>query len=59
MQLEDALILPLAERVLDEADWLLLDAAFANSCDPLTGKFPRDPIFDRLFARIVMSRTTG
>jgi hemerythrin-like domain-containing protein len=59
MQLEDALILPLAERVLDEADWLLLDAAFANSCDPVTGKFPRDPIFDRLFARIVMSRTTG
>lgn len=57
MHLEDSVVLPLAEQVLDEADWLLLDAAFASNCDPLTGKYPRDPIYDRLFTRIVMSRT--
>jgi hemerythrin-like domain-containing protein len=56
MQLEDSVVLPLAEQVLDEADWLLLDAAFASNCDPLTGKYPRDPIYDRLFTRIVMSQ---
>jgi hemerythrin-like domain-containing protein len=59
MQLEDSVVLPLAEQVLDEADWLLLDAAFASNCDPLTGKYPRDPIYDRLFTRIVMSRVSS
>jgi hemerythrin-like domain-containing protein len=59
MQLEDSVVLPLAEQVLDEADWLLLDAAFASNCDPLTGKYPRDPIYDRLFTRIVMSRASS
>ena len=58
MQLEDSVILPLAEKVLDEADWLLLDAAFASNCDPLTGKYPRDPIYDRLFTRIVRNRAS-
>ena len=58
MQLEDSVILPLAEKVLDEADWLLLDAAFASNCDPLTGKYPRDPLYDRLFTRIVMSASS-
>ena len=29
--------------------------AFATNKDPLTGKFPRDPLYDRLFTRIVMS----
>jgi hemerythrin-like domain-containing protein len=59
MQLEDSVVLPLAEQVLDEADWLLLDAAFASNCDPLTGKYPRDPMYDRLFTRIVMSRASN
>ena len=58
MELEDTVVLPLAEKVLDEADWLLLDAAFASNCDPLTGKYPRDPIYDRLFTRIAMSRAS-
>jgi hypothetical protein len=40
--------------VLTEADWKTLDAAFATNCDPLTGKYPRDPVYDRLFTRIVM-----
>lgn len=54
MRLEETVILPAAERVLGDADWKELDAAFALNCDPLTGKYPRDPAYDRLFTRIVM-----
>jgi hemerythrin-like domain-containing protein len=54
MRLEETVILPAAQRVLSESDWKELDAAFATNCDPLTGKYPRDPIYDRLFSRIVM-----
>ncbi len=53
MRLEEAVILPAAQRVLDEQDWAALDAAFATNCDPLTGKYPRDATYDRLFTRIV------
>ena len=53
MRLEENVILPAAQRVLDEQDWAELDAAFATNCDPLTGKYPRDAIYDRLFTRIV------
>lgn len=54
MRLEETVILPEAERVLSDADWKELDAAFAKNCDPLTGKYPPDPAYDRLFTRIVM-----
>jgi hemerythrin-like domain-containing protein len=54
MHLEEKEILPAAEKSLDAKDWAELDAAFATNCDPLTGKFPRDPLYDRLFTRIVM-----
>ena len=54
MRMEETVILPQAEKVLTEADWKTLDAAFATNCDPLTGKYPRDPVYDRLFTRIVM-----
>lgn len=54
MKLEETVILPEAEKVLSEQDWQALDAAFATNCDPLTGKYPRDPVYDRLFTRIVM-----
>ena len=54
MRLEETVILPAALRVLSEPDWKELDAAFATNCDPLTGKYPRDPAYDRLFTRIVM-----
>lgn len=37
MALEEQELLPLAERVLTEADWGQLDAAFTDSRDPLTG----------------------
>jgi hemerythrin-like domain-containing protein len=54
MRLEETVILPAAQKVLNDADWEELDAAFATNCDPLTGKYPRDPAYDRLFTRIVM-----
>jgi len=54
MRLEESVILPEALRCLNDADWQELDAAFALNCDPLTGKYPRDPAYDRLFTRIVM-----
>ena len=28
--------------------------AFATNCDPITGKYPRDPSYDRLLTHIVM-----
>lgn len=58
MQLEETVILPTAERVLGDADWQLLNAAFAANSDPLTGKYPPDPLYDRLFTRI-MKRGPG
>ena len=54
MRMEEAIIIPEAEKVLTDEDWTVLDAAFATNCDPLTGKYPRDPLYDRLFTRIVM-----
>ena len=54
MRQEETVIMPEAEKALSEADWAALDAAFATNCDPLTGKYPRDPVYDRLFTRIVM-----
>ena len=58
MRLEDTEVLPLAEQVLQESDWAVLDAAFATNCDPLSGKYPRDPLYDRLFTRIVMGASS-
>ena len=54
MRIEETVILPAAEKGLDAADWSELDAAFGANCDPLTGKYPRHVIYDRLFTRIVM-----
>ena len=53
MRLEETVILPAASRVLSEADWKELDSAFATNCDPLTGKYPLDPAYSRLFSLIV------
>ena len=53
LKLEETVILPAALRVLSDEDWREIDAAFESNCDPLTGKYPRDPIYDRLFTRIV------
>jgi hemerythrin-like domain-containing protein len=54
MQLEESVVLPAAERVLNAEDWHALDVAFANNQDPLGGSQARDPVYDRLFTRIVM-----
>jgi hemerythrin-like domain-containing protein len=52
MALEEAQILPLAERVLTEQDWITLDAAFHANRDPLAGHEP-DAEYRALFSRIV------
>ncbi|MCW5655534.1 hemerythrin domain-containing protein [Hydrogenophaga sp.] len=54
MRLEETVVLPEAERSLDESDWQALDVAFSTNQDPLNPHLPRDPAFDRLFTRIVM-----
>lgn len=54
MRLEETVILPAAERLLSAEDWRTLDLAFEQNQDPLSGKYPRDPAYDRLFTRIVM-----
>jgi hemerythrin-like domain-containing protein len=54
MRLEETVILPEAERLLTAADWHAMNAAFATNQNPLSGRIPRDPQFDRLFTHIVM-----
>jgi len=52
MRLEEDVVIPIAERVLTDADWEQLDVAFSGNPDPLTGiAAPED--FDRLYSRIV------
>jgi hemerythrin-like domain-containing protein len=58
MHLEDTVILPEAEKKLTAADWRELDAAFKLNMDPLGGKYPPNPAYDRLFTRIVLKTRT-
>ncbi len=53
MHIEETQILPEAERVLATPDWRVLDMAFSDHGDPLTGSYPHDPIFYRLYTHIV------
>lgn len=53
MAMEEREILPLAERMLSEADWDELDAAFSAARDPLAGQVPPDDEYRALFTRIV------
>jgi len=53
MRTEETEVLPLAQKMLSGEDWTQLDAAFSEHVDPLVGG-DRDPIYDRLFTRIVM-----
>jgi hemerythrin-like domain-containing protein len=53
MRLEENVVLPAALKVLAPEDWKEIDVAFETNCDPLTGQYPRDPIYDQLFTRIV------
>ena len=52
MSLEEREVIPLAERVLTQADWADLDEAFLANRDPLTGSEPA-PDYAALFTRIV------
>lgn len=54
MRLEETDVLPVAEHALQEQDWAELDEAFRRNRDPMSGRYPRDPLFERLFTRIVM-----
>lgn len=54
MRLEETVVLPEAQRVLSGEDWRAIDSAFVANRDPLASTLPRDPVYDRLFTRIVM-----
>jgi hemerythrin-like domain-containing protein len=54
MQLEETVVLAQALQVLDDGDWKSLNSAFSVQGNPLTGKYPREPLYDRLFTRITM-----
>jgi len=54
MRLEETVVLPLAERVLQHNDWMTLDAAFLMNRDPLTGHDP-DGAYRPLFQKILMA----
>ena len=54
MRMEEIDVLPLAERVLTEADWAGLDGAFMQNRDPLTHR-EADDEFRPLFKKILMT----
>ena len=51
MRKEEALLLPLAEKHLTEADWRWIEDAFAGNQDPIADLRERD--FEKLYSRIV------
>lgn len=53
IRLEETVVLPQAEQSFTAADWDTLDAAFEANRDPLGGKYPVEPAYERLFTRIV------
>jgi len=52
MRIEESEVLPLAQQLLGDDDWVALDAAFRENRDPLTGHAPTDD-YRELFTRIV------
>jgi hemerythrin-like domain-containing protein len=55
IHIEETAILPLAERVLSEHDWAVLDTVFMLNHDPLTGHPPADeyaPLIRRIAAEV-------
>ena len=52
MAVEEKQILPLADKVLTDADWAEIDEAFSTNRDPLTGHAPESD-YEALFTRIV------
>ena len=54
MRVEETEVLPLAQSVLTEADWVAVDEAFMQNRDPLTHR-QGDDSFRPLFKRILMT----
>ena len=54
IRLEETEVLPLAERLFTQADWVELDAAFMQNRDPLTRR-EGDDAYRPLFKRILMT----
>ena len=54
MRTEETELLPVAQKHLSEADWTQLNAAFATHADDPLVSGDHDPVYDRLFTRIVM-----
>jgi hemerythrin-like domain-containing protein len=54
IRLEEKYLIPQALKVLTAADWKELDKAFEKNSDPMSQQEPRDPVYDRLFTKIVM-----
>lgn len=54
MRLEEAVVLPAAQQALSEAQWAKVNSAFASNRDPLDARQASDPVYARLFTRIVM-----
>lgn len=52
MRKEEDLLMPIAERVLDKADWEEIDRAFRENDNPLFGIKPKDEA-ERLYQRIL------
>jgi len=52
--LEEMVVIPEALKELEESDWHQLDAKFVSHCNPVSGKCPREPLYDRLYARIAL-----
>lgn len=55
MRIEETRVLPLAERVLTDADWEELDAAFQQNRDPLVGYEPDGeyrPLFKKILTKL-------
>lgn len=53
MRTEETELLPVAQKLLSASDWEQLNSAFSAQGDPLVSGV-RDPMYDRLFTRIVM-----
>ncbi len=54
MRIEESEVLPAAEKALSTEQWAQLDQAFAAHRDPLSNVQAADPMYARLFTRIVM-----
>jgi len=55
MRQEEAVVMPLAERVLSAEDWREIDAAFENNDDPMFGEAPKKE-YAALF-KLILSHT--